>query len=492
MDYTPPVVFQSGSNRAVHLLWLVPSAALLGALWLGCEDTDTVEQPLDSSKGAGCSSTLPAGFPYQPGCCSYKVHVPEVTESGFDLDTLGAAPTPDHVHVSWAGPSDTTFAVNWRTDTDTKATQLLYGTSKADVEGAEAASETVKRVTGHHMLYGGLLDGLNLTRVHEVHVCELMPSTSYFYKVGAPGAWSSVYEVATATSVGATEPFSFAVLGDSRNDAAVWAQVMAVSAQGPDFQFFTGDAVAFGSNQLDWNSWFEATNGAYAVADALASTPFMVVNGNHENLALNYVAQFALPQQITEGELADGEEWYSFDYGNAHFIALNDSPPAGGSPEAQITWLDADLAAVDRSKTPWIFVGHHRSMYSCGGSHGSNIELRKQVQPLMDKYEVDIVFSGHDHLYERTRPMRGLDGEEGKVASEQGAKGEPVDQSGTIYIVSGGAGAPLYGADDKCAYTYLTESTRNYSIVDIDDHELSLVTYRLDGSKLDELKYSKK
>lgn len=445
-----------------------------------------------ASSGAGgsdCAAVKPSAFPYEPACCGYSVSIPDVAESGFD-DGKGTG-KPDHVHVGLAGPSDTTFAVNWRTPNDTTASQLLVGTDKAAVASATAAGAGVTLVTGHHILYGSALDGSTLTRVHEAHVCGLKAGTSYFYKVGGPGAWSDVHSVTTGPVVGAAEPWRFAVLGDSRNDPSVFAKIeQALAAKAPDLQIFTGDAVATGAMQTQWNNWFESTSGTFKVETLLASVPFMPVNGNHEGLAINYPAQFPMPQDLNTNEKAQGEEYYSFEYGNAHFIALNDTPESGalgGTP--QLEWLKKDLLAIDRKKTPWVFVMHHRSTYSCG-NHGSDLDLRKAWQPLFDQFQVDVVFSGHDHMYERSKPIRGLSGSTGKLATS-GPKGTPVKGSGTLYVVTGGAGAPLYDVGTDCDHTYVTEKTRNYVLVDVNGATLSVKAHRLDGSVLDEFEFTK-
>lgn len=439
--------------------------------------------------GSGCMAPKPTTFPYEPPCCGYAVAIPDVAESGFD-DGKGAGKA-DHIHVGLAGPTDTTFAVSWRTPNETTATQLLVGTDKAAVSAATGATANVQLVAGHHFLYGSTLDAGALTRAHEVHVCGLKPGTQYFYKVGGPGGFSETFAVSTAPALGSSEPVRFAVLGDSRNDPSVFAKIEeALFALSPDLQIFTGDAVATGAVQKQWDAWFEATSGSFKVQTMLASAPFMPVNGNHENLAVNYPAQFALPQQVATNEKAQGEEYYAFDYGNAHFVALNDTPESGAVAGPQLEWLKSDLAAVDRKKTPWVFVMHHRSTYSCGGSHGSDLDLRKAWQPIFDQYQVDIVFSGHDHLYERSKPIRGLSGSTGKLA-QAGAKGTPVKGSGTLYLLSGGAGAPLYSADGSCDHTYVTESTRNYAVVDVTGTKIQVKAYRLDGSVLDDFEYTK-
>jgi acid phosphatase type 7 len=442
---------------------------------------------------AGCSDSESSTPPppsgpltsYQPDGCAHTVTLPpEVTEAGRDDGVIGQA-APNHLHLGFVGPTESSIAANWHTDLTTGASQLLVGTDRAAVEAAEGAGAGVTLVSGHHFNYGSLLDA-EPARVHEAHVCGLSPSTTYFYKVGGPGAWSAVHDFATAPPVGDKEVFRFAVAGDSRNDPGVFAQVEeGIAAQGVDFQLFSGDAVATGASQLNWDAFFEASTGNFTFEDAAASAPFMPVNGNHESLAINYVAQFALPQEITPGEIAAGKEWYSFDYANVHVVALNDSPESSALGAAQLGWLEADLAAVDRDKTPWIFAIHHRSTYSCGGSHGSDLDLRAAWQPIFDSHAVDIVFSGHDHLYERTKPIRA-----GAVAAA-GLDDEPVDESGTIYVVSGGAGAPLYDADGSCVETHFTEAVRNYVVVEIEDRTMRYTAYDLNGAVLDEFTYAK-
>lgn len=444
------------------------------------------------SGSTGAGAGLPGGFPYTATACDYTIDVPpELDEAGFDESTLGASPTPEHIHVSYAGAPTSTFAVNWKTDLDTKATLMLYGTDQAAVEAADGPGEGVTQVLGHHMLYTSILDASSKTRVHEAHACGLAADTTYFYKVGAKGAWSATFDVGTAPTTGTTSTFRFAVTGDSRNDPTIFAQAQeAIVAHDVDFQVFSGDAVALGASQPDWDAFFGATTGSFAVQTALASIPFMVVNGNHDALSVNYVAQFALPQEVSGDELAQGEEWYALDYANAHFVFLNDTPSAS-IDGAQKDWLAADLAKVDRTKTPWVFAVHHRGAYSCSSNHGSNLDTRAAWQPLYDQYGVDVVWNGHDHDYERSKPIRGFQAgsEDGALAAE-GPNGEPVAGSGTVYVVAAGVGAPLYGVD-TCFHTQISEKVRNYVIAEIEGNTLRFTAYRLDGSVLDSFEYTK-
>ena len=114
--------------------------------------------------------------------------------------------------------------------------------------------------------------------------------------------------------------------------------------------------------------------------------------------------------------------WYSFDYGSAHFIAIDPCIPEELLGE-QYDWLVADLeAATDGIEDPeFIFTFWHHPAYSSGaGSLDLPVQtLRNHIVPLMDTYRVDAIFCGHDHFYERNL------------------------RNGVYYIVAGGGGAGL-------------------------------------------------
>jgi hypothetical protein len=465
---------------------LVASALLAG----GCEDTGTAP-PTDGGALPDGSTPITRQVTYTPTGCGYEVVSAQVRSAALHSEVIGTTPAPDHVHTSFAGPTTSTFVVNWRTlGADTLATQVLYGTDQAAVAAAAGATTGVSVQSGHSMKYdpaGGFL-------VHETHVCGLTPSTRYFYKVGGTGAWSGVFDVSTGPTVGTPEIWRFGVTGDSRNEPAIFAETQArLQAAAVDMQLFSGDAVVLGPNQGEWDAFFEATNGTVSVQDVLARIPFMVANGNHEGFATNFLAQFAVPQDVTPGERGEGEEWYSFDYANAHFIVLNDTSTADLIAGAQRTWLRADLAAVDRSVTPWVFVMHHSPMYTCATAHGPEVTLRASWQPLFDEFGVDFVFSGHNHEYERSLPIRGFASgtTEGQV-QPSGTNGIPQAANGTVYVVAAGAGAPLYGVDQtSTGYTVFAESTRNYVVLEIEGKTMRFHAYRLDGTDLDVFEYTR-
>ena len=479
-------------NRTRATFFLL--AVLCGAVALaGCEDTGL--RPFKDNDDAG--GALDRSYTYTPEACGYEVRTPTVKEAGPHADEAGEGSFVDHVHVSFAGPASSTFAVNWRSNEDNRASQVLYGTDREAVEAAKGPTDAVKLQGGHHMLYQDVVD--EETRIHETHVCGLEPNTNYFYKVGGAGVWSEVFSTSTGPETGSSSPIRLAVFGDSRNPKGkAWTNVVkaAVDAQA-DLALFSGDAVFFGTQQALWDQFFEAKDGDFSVQNALASLPMMVTNGNHDALSVNFIAQFAMPQAQSDGERAEGEEWYSFDYGNVHVAVLNDTvldeSVLGGS-ESQ--WLAADLAAVDRTKTPWVFVVHHRPFYTCQSNHRPDASLRQSWQPIFDQHHVDLVFTGHNHVYERSVPIRGLMGGEGMAASSE-ANGIPVIDgqglpSGTIYLVSAGAGAELYGVSTECGLTQAALSAHNYLRVDVDGLDITVAAINTDtGATIDTFTYSK-
>lgn len=469
----------------------VPFLLLLTIL-AGCEDP-TMAAPDAGSPDVDGGPPAMRQISYTPDGCGYTVTTPEVQSAGMSEDVFDDADAIRYVHVSWAGPSHSSFAVVWESANGTLASRVLFGTDRAVVEAADEVGGDVAGQAGHTMFYRAMVGGGSGTRLHEVHVCGLEPSTTYYYKVGGPGHWSEVQETATAPPVGSTEPFTFGVTGDSRNNLEnVWPiSQRRLDEAGVDFEVFSGDAVFLGANQNDWRDWLGASVDTFTVSDLIARAPFLMVNGNHEALALPYVAQFAFPQEVSDGELAQGEEWYSFDYGNAHFVMLNDTVSDDAViAGAQADWLRADLAAVDRTVQPWVFVSHHRGFYTCGSTHSPDRSLRAAWQPIFDELGVDLVLNGHNHVYERSQPIRGLSSGEGVVAA-QGPGGVPTydadgTPSGTVYVVAAGVGADLYDVSTDCPTSLVGMAAHPYAIIEIEDRTLTFTAYdAMSGAMLD-------
>ena len=490
-----------------HRISLASLVLSLASMGLGCEttgatmpDTGLVVMP-DSGVDGG--PALQTSYSYTPTGCTYMVRTPTVTEAGAGRDDFGATPMADHVHASWAGPTDTTFAVNWRSDVDTHASSLLVGTDQAAVMAADGATTGVERHDGHFMVVSSLVHTDPPDMIHEAHVCGLTPNTTYYYRVGGTGHWSSTFSFSTGPTIGSTDPYMFGVTGDSRGyDMNAWAITeQRMQARAVDFEIFSGDAVEIGNVQSEWDQFFEQEitgTGAFQVQDFLASHAMMMANGNHDVLSPNYLAQFALPQDVSPSEIGQGEDWYSFDYANAHFVVLNDTVASDTILSGdEAAWLRSDLMAVNRTTTPWVFVMHHQPLYTCSlGGHNPDTTLRSAWQPIFDQFHVDIVFAGHNHEYERSHPIFGYsaggDMLAGSVAGGAPTFGADGNPSGSIYIVAAGAGAPLYPCDMHCPETAFAQSVRAYVTFQISNRTLTMNAYdSLTDTMIDTLSYTK-
>ena len=406
-------------------------------------------------------------FAYVPSGCAHRVTAPIGTTRNVreDRATFGAAPEPRSVHVSWPADPATVAAFVWQTDVGTQASVVQYGVSPTAIDQTAVGSVGTAGLAG------------NQVTVHEVHVCGLLPDTTYHYRVGGEGHWSAVQRFKTAPAPGRTDyDVRFVVAGDSRDNANLWQQVQERVLAGvnpPDFELFTGDAVLVGFLQNLWQEWFDGARRSMAVM------PFVTVHGNHEGLSVNYLLQFAQPQA---GVSSQDELYFSFDYGPVHFVVLNDTPLRsdydGDVLGTQLAWLRADLgrARANRARVPFIVATHHKPAFS-SASHSDELDIlavRRGWAPVYDEFGVDLVINGHEHNFEL---MKEVDGQGREV---QGRRG-------TRYVVTGGAGASLsgLGSDGAQPWSAYFERTLNFLDVHATMTRLEVTPYRLDGSVIE-------
>jgi hypothetical protein len=155
---------------------------------------------------------------------------------------------------------------------------------------------------------------------------------------------------------------------------------------------------------------------------------------------------------LPENGAPDGvETWYSFDWGDVHFVGL-DTEKTGAS---QAAWLDRDLSSSDK---PWKIVFAHKPPFS-SGDHGSDSAFRSYFVPAMSKYGVQLVLNGHDHDYERTKPI-----------------------AGTTYVVTGGGGRSTrsVGASE---FTAFSEDVLHFAEVEVGQNDL--IVHAIDATGLE-------
>jgi predicted MPP superfamily phosphohydrolase len=185
----------------------------------------------------------------------------------------------------------------------------------------------------------------------------------------------------------------FAVIGDNgtgeRPQYEVGEQMATARRRLPfEFVLMLGDNLYGRQNPEDFVTKFERPYAAL-LKDGVN---FYATLGNHDapKPALDYK-----PFHM------DGQRYYTFTRQNARFVIVDtnllDNP--------QLAWLDDTLKGATE---PWKIVSFHHPLYSNAGRHGSNAQLRVALEPILVKYGVNVVFSGHDHAYERVKPQKGI------------------------------------------------------------------------------------
>lgn len=334
----------------------------------------------------------------------------------FLAPTAGAA--PEQVHVSTQGDPSTTATVIWKTGLfDTQTHQVKYGTFSGFYTQVD---DGFSQASPHQML--GYL--------HEVQLTGLQPNTRYFYVCGDDtDGWSPEFSFKTAPA--GYMDFDFLMYSDIGvlNFATHTVNMISQMNPIPPLQICAGDLACHDGMQILFDQWFNL------IQPMAANCIWMPTLGNHEEDEAQgggygaYYGRFALP---------GNESYYSFNWSNIHFIVLDTHDTGYGSGTAQNQWLESDLQAASQDpQHPWIIVAFHKPPYSTGDKHPSSTSVQAAFCDLFDQYGVDICLTGHNHAYERTYPLNN-----GQIVST--ASDRYHDPTGTIYLVSGGAGRFLY------------------------------------------------
>jgi 3',5'-cyclic AMP phosphodiesterase CpdA len=202
------------------------------------------------------------------------------------------------------------------------------------------------------------------------------------------GTWAGT-TAPPATLPLAADSVRFAVIGDNGTGKQpqfdIAEQMVAARTRFPfEFVIMLGDNL-YGSQ--DVVSKFERPYSKLLQA----GVPFYATLGNHDDPA----------RRTYKGFNMGGERYYTFARGAVRFFVFDTNI----MDEPQVAWIEATLK---ESSDPWKIVYFHHPLYSDGDRHGSNVELRVILEPLFVRHGVSVVFSGHEHFYERTTPQKGI------------------------------------------------------------------------------------
>ena len=321
-------------------------------------------------------------------------------------------------------------------------------------------------------------DETSATTEHVVELTGLSANTTYFYSVGsATDTLSSGvdYTFTTPPLAGSAVNTRVWVLGDAGTSGNSASPNINQTAVRDAFYTWTGARTPNLVLQLGDNAYNSGTDGEFqkGVFDIyptmLRRTPFWSCLGNHETAQSTafvdtypYFGIYTFPTAGECGGVASGtEHYYSFDYGNIHFISLDSMTASRAVNGAMATWLQSDLAATTAT---WIVCFFHHPPYTKGShnsdsladSAGAMTEMRQNILPILEAGGVDLVLGGHSHCYERSYLLDGhygisttLTGAMKKNAGDGRPAGNgayvkpltgPRDHFGAVYSVAGSAG----------------------------------------------------
>jgi hypothetical protein len=374
--------------------------------------------------------------------------------------------TPDRVILNITATPETSFAVNWRTDT-TQAAGTLEWTVATD--GPEFTKQ-VNRVPAQRELLKVKQDnGLKvIAHYFSAQVEGLTPGQRYVYRVGDVDAWSEWYQLRLPDMQ--HKKLSFLYFGDAQNELkSMWSRVIREAfktAPQVDFMLHAGDLIHRYDNDAEWGEWFYAGNFLHAMVPSLA-TP-----GNHEynhgKLSPQWRPQFNLPQNGPRGLK---ETCYAVNYSDLKVISLDaiqiEHPL--GRHKRQLEWLDSVLTNDPRK---WTVVTLHYPVFSTAEGR-DNEKLRERLKPLLDKHDVDLVLQGHDHAYGR-----------GRVGNVPTGTAYNDRSSGTMYVVSV-SGPKMYGLSDTPWMERRAANTQLFQVIHIEGDVLSYEAFTATGTLYD-------
>lgn len=341
-----------------------------------------------------------------------------------------------------------TVAVSWTSDTEYDGIAVI--------SGDEVKAECTEIRDGEYYRYTTEFKGLEKDK-------------TYKYRIGSTDTLSKKRMMKLADD---ESEFSFLYIGDIQyqlrdRDYEIWGDFMQTAYEDNEdaaFGIFAGDMVDKAPDMKDWTAFFTNAEPVFS------EIPMMTTAGNHETSITPsvYLDMVAMPENSPAGE-----EAYSFDYGDAHFVSLNsnllqDARKDTDGYQQLMTdvneWLQQDLSGTD---CKWKIVYMHHPMYPVDEDNGIYSELRQEWEQILTDNDVDLVLCGHQHVYMRTKPLNGIT----YVMANSGEK--------RSYYVDEGTVLPEY-------VETMYEDGSNYVRIDVNENSLLINAYDEAGNKIDQ------
>jgi len=377
---------------------------------------------------------------------------------------------PDRIILNLTQDAANSMAVTWRTDTSVNEgfceLQILTG-SKINQEN----SKTFKaKTTSVKYEFEG--EPNIEANQHSTILSDLIPGKKYMYRVGVIGNWSEWFEFSQPSND--NKDISFIYFGDPQNDIkSQWSRVVRKAyntVPACSFMLYGGDIINNAGSDVQWNEWFDA--GSYI----FASVPQVLTPGNHDydDLQIDPHWKYQFTQPVNGPKEVRGTCFF-IDYKNLKIVSIDSATESeledenGAGLNSQKLWLDSILSVNTKE---WVIVTTHLPFYSPKESR-DNPQVRKNFQPILEKYGVDMVLTGHDHTYARGT-----------------ASDNPDIKPSIIYVVSV-SGPKLYEAGDKDWMQFKGGMRQLFQEITIKDNVLNFNAFTAEGELFDQFSLKK-
>jgi trimeric autotransporter adhesin len=348
--------------------------------------------------------------------------------------------------------------------TEGKSAFIQYARKKDFDKDSEKALKTESGSSSDQVFSGEQdIKKNGIVRVNEVTLTKLQQGTTYVYRVGDGTNWTDLQEF---TTLKRKQSFEFAVLGDTQSpsDLSLFDGILGdLNNNDLAFMIHVGDLIDDASKFKQWDDAL----GTLSHYDKIRSTDLIATLGNHEYMGdVNAGAAKAIFNSPGNGPDLDKGGTYSVDYNNMHISVLGFTSDEKVL-EQQLEWLKQDVKQSDK---PWKILVTHKPPYFTNPFGGNEI-MKEKLVPVVDELGIDIVFSGHDHSYGRTKKL----------------KNSVDDPNGTVYVVSGTTGLKHYDAvaDEKFEYVNMDNIAVSLR-AKVDKDTITIKTVTSDGKVIDE------
>lgn len=317
-----------------------------------------------------------------------------------------------------------------------------YWVDPTDVVGTSSVATTTAKAGAPRRVVMDDLDGLWVAVL-----TDLPFDTGIYYRVLSKHGDSRTLRFLAGASRG--RKIRFAAFGDTRTGHQVHRELVeSMAKENIEFVIHSGDLVEFGGREDQWDLFFQIE------APVMSQVPMFAAVGNHDNSRRNHFRKFFLSDLH-----AEGNRYYYQDWGDVRVVII-DSEIEMRKGSEQYEFLENALRE-GAEKDMLMFMSLHYPPWS-SGEHGSNLEMREVVGDLGPRFGVEVILAGHDHNYERTKPIDGV-----------------------TYIVAASGGANIRAISPQ-EFSQVLRTEPHFVLFDVDRKSLVGRTINLRGDTFDD------